>query len=88
MSHSRDGPSVMAPLQTNIVPLIGVWNPLPSVTPPLKGPPLEEPSVRVGDSRFWVKITACQRVQIMKKDPKKIGILQFGTEVLLWQQMQ
>merc|ERR1712187_811261 len=25
---------------------------------------------------------AGQRVQIMKKDPKKIGILQFGTEVV------
>merc|ERR1719215_2574974 len=30
----------------------------------------------------WLKVTAGQRVQIMKKDPKKIGILQFGTEVV------
>ena len=34
MSHSRDGPAVTAPLWTNIVPLTGVWNPPPSVTPP------------------------------------------------------
>merc|ERR1712060_268571 len=27
-------------------------------------------------------VTAGQRVQIMKKDPKKVGILQFGTEVV------
>merc|ERR1719414_2086479 len=30
----------------------------------------------------WLLVTAGQRVQIMKKDPKKIGILQFGTEVV------
>jgi len=30
----------------------------------------------------WSLVTAGQRVQIMKKDPKKIGILQFGTEVV------
>jgi len=30
----------------------------------------------------WCKVTAGQRVQIMKKDPKKIGVLQFGTEVV------
>merc|ERR1719215_139069 len=30
----------------------------------------------------WLKATAGQRVQIMKKDPKKVGILQFGTEVV------
>jgi len=30
----------------------------------------------------WVLVTAGQRVQIMKKDPKKVGILQFGTEVV------
>lgn len=30
----------------------------------------------------WTLVTAGQRVQIMKKDPKKIGILQFGTEVV------
>mmetsp|Transcript_33001 Transcript_33001/g.60470 ORF Transcript_33001/g.60470 Transcript_33001/m.60470 type:complete len:543 (-) Transcript_33001:92-1720(-) len=34
------------------------------------------------DRKDWLKITAGQRVQIMKKDPKKIGILQFGTEVV------
>lgn len=30
----------------------------------------------------WLLVTAGQRVQIMKKDPAKIGILQFGTEVV------
>merc|ERR1719414_1187712 len=30
----------------------------------------------------WLLVTTGQRVQIMKKDPKKIGILQFGTEVV------
>merc|ERR1711862_1034145 len=30
----------------------------------------------------WALVTAGQRVQIMKKDPKKVGILQFGTEVV------
>merc|ERR1712087_1027248 len=30
----------------------------------------------------WLMVTAGQRVQIMKKDPKKVGILQFGTEVV------
>lgn len=30
----------------------------------------------------WRLITAGQRVQVMKKDPKKGGVLQFGTEVI------
>lgn len=30
----------------------------------------------------WTVCTAGQRVQVMKADPKKIGILQFGTEVV------
>lgn len=30
----------------------------------------------------WAYTWAGQRVQIMKKDPKKIGVLQFGTEVV------
>lgn len=30
----------------------------------------------------WRLITAGQRVQVMKKDPEKGGILQFGTEVI------
>ena len=38
MSHSRDGPGVTTPSRTNMVPLTGVWNPPPSVTPPLKSP--------------------------------------------------
>ena len=39
MSHSRDGPGVTAPLQTNIVPLTGVWNTPPPIIPfpPLTG---------------------------------------------------
>ncbi len=30
----------------------------------------------------WYTITAGQRVQVMKKDKQKIGVLQFGTEVV------
>ncbi|MBO1902256.1 malate:quinone oxidoreductase [Leucobacter weissii] len=37
------------------------------------------PSARAQD---WRMITAGQRVQVMKKDPKRGGILQFGTEVI------
>jgi malate dehydrogenase (quinone) len=37
------------------------------------------PSARAED---WRMITAGQRVQVMKKDPKKGGVLQFGTEVI------
>lgn len=37
------------------------------------------PTARTGD---WEMITAGQRVQVMKKDPQKGGILQFGTEVI------
>ena len=33
-------------------------------------------------SKDWEMITAGQRVQVMKKDPQKGGILQFGTEVI------
>ena len=33
-------------------------------------------------SKDWEMITAGQRVQVMKKDPEKGGILQFGTEVI------
>lgn len=34
------------------------------------------------DPKDWYLITAGQRVQVMKKDPKKGGVLQFGTEVV------
>ncbi len=37
------------------------------------------PSARPQD---WEMITAGQRVQVMKKDPEKGGVLQFGTEVI------
>ncbi len=37
------------------------------------------PTARESD---WEMITAGQRVQVMKKDPKKGGVLQFGTEVV------
>lgn len=37
------------------------------------------PSARAED---WEMISAGQRVQVMKKDPKKGGVLQFGTEVI------
>jgi malate dehydrogenase (quinone) len=35
-----------------------------------------------GDPKDWYKITAGQRVQVIKKDAKKGGVLQFGTEVV------
>jgi malate dehydrogenase (quinone) len=35
-----------------------------------------------GEQADWYRITAGQRVQIIKKDPKKRGVLQFGTEVV------
>src|SRR5690606_27552666 len=34
------------------------------------------------DPDDWYKITAGQRVQVIKKDSKKRGVLQFGTEVV------
>lgn len=37
------------------------------------------PSARASD---WELIVAGQRVQVMKKDPQKGGVLQFGTEVI------
>jgi malate dehydrogenase (quinone) len=35
-----------------------------------------------GDPADWYRITAGQRVQVIKKDAKKGGVLQFGTEVV------
>jgi malate dehydrogenase (quinone) len=35
-----------------------------------------------GKPEDWYSITAGQRVQVIKKDRKKIGVLQFGTEVV------
>jgi malate dehydrogenase (quinone) len=35
-----------------------------------------------GEQKDWYRITAGQRVQIIKKDAKKRGVLQFGTEVV------
>jgi len=35
-----------------------------------------------GKPEDWYRITAGQRVQVIKKDPKKLGVLQFGTEVV------
>jgi malate dehydrogenase (quinone) len=34
------------------------------------------------DPKDWYRIIAGQRVQVIKKDPKKGGVLQFGTEVI------
>jgi malate dehydrogenase (quinone) len=36
----------------------------------------------LADGSKWELITAGQRVQIIKKDPQKGGVLQFGTEVI------
>ena len=38
------------------------------------------PAAKTND---WKMITAGQRVQVMKKDPEKGGVLQFGTEVIV-----
>jgi malate dehydrogenase (quinone) len=35
-----------------------------------------------GKPEDWYRITAGQRVQVIKKDKKKLGVLQFGTEVV------
>ena len=35
-----------------------------------------------GKPEDWYRITAGQRVQVIKKDRKRIGVLQFGTEVV------
>jgi malate dehydrogenase (quinone) len=35
-----------------------------------------------GEQKDWYRITAGQRVQVIKKDAKKGGVLQFGTEVV------
>jgi malate dehydrogenase (quinone) len=35
-----------------------------------------------GNPEDWYSITAGQRVQVIKRDKKKIGVLQFGTEVV------
>jgi malate dehydrogenase (quinone) len=35
-----------------------------------------------GNPDDWYRITAGQRVQVIKKDRKKLGVLQFGTEVV------
>jgi len=34
------------------------------------------------DPADWYKMVAGQRVQVIKPDPKKVGVLQFGTEVI------
>jgi malate dehydrogenase (quinone) len=34
------------------------------------------------DPDDWYELTAGQRVQVIKPDPKKVGLLQFGTEVV------
>ncbi len=34
------------------------------------------------DPDDWYELTAGQRVQVIKPDPKKLGVLQFGTEVV------
>ena len=54
----------------------------------LLGEPVDEVRARCGSScptakpEDWERITAGQRVQVIKKDKKKGGVLQFGTEVV------
>ena len=56
MSHLHDGPGVTAPSRTNIVPLTRVWNPPPSVTPPLKNARKYRANFRFFSGIFWAKL--------------------------------
>jgi malate dehydrogenase (quinone) len=67
---------------SNIIPMLAVAKDNMDLTAYLiKEVALREyyPEAQDGD---WELITAGQRVQIIKKDPKKGGVLQFGTEVI------
>jgi malate dehydrogenase (quinone) len=75
----------------NLVPMLAVAKDNPSLLKYLIGELLASrakkfdalrefmPTAREED---WYLITAGQRAQVMKKDPKKGGVLQFGTEVI------
>jgi malate dehydrogenase (quinone) len=75
----------------NIIPMIAAGLGNLSLVSYLIGQLLAHPSTKFAElQRFfprakpedWYRITAGQRVQVIKKHPTKLGVLQFGTEVV------
>ncbi len=75
----------------NLVPMIAAGVSNLSLVGYLVGQLLARPATKFealrdffpdADPKDWYKITAGQRVQVIKKDKKKLGVLQFGTEVV------
>jgi malate dehydrogenase (quinone) len=76
---------------SNLVPMLAVAKDNPSLITYLVGELLASKTKKFRALREfmptakpedWYRITAGQRVQVIKKDPKKGGVLQFGTEVV------
>ena len=75
----------------NIVPMVAAGLSNLSLVKYLIGQLVARPSTKFAElenffpnakPEDWYRITAGQRVQVIKKDPKKLGVLQFGTEVV------
>ncbi|MDF1479062.1 malate:quinone oxidoreductase [Leifsonia sp. H3M29-4] len=75
----------------NLVPMVAAGLQNLSLVSYLIGQLVARPSTKFAElQRFypdadpadWYRITAGQRVQVIKKDKKKLGVLQFGTEVV------
>jgi malate dehydrogenase (quinone) len=75
----------------NLIPMIAAGASNLSLVKYLVGQLLARPSTKFdaltefypdGNPEDWYRITAGQRVQVIKKDAKKGGVLQFGTEVV------
>lgn len=75
----------------NIVPMVAAGLSNLGLVKYLIGQLIARPSTKFAElQRFypdarpqdWYRITAGQRVQVIKKDKKKLGVLQFGTEVV------
>lgn len=75
----------------NLIPMIAAGLQNLSLVKYLIGQLLARPSTKFAElTRFypkadpadWYRITAGQRVQVIKKDRKRLGVLQFGTEVV------
>lgn len=75
----------------NIVPMLAAGLSNLGLVKYLVGQLLARPSTKFAElqafvpkakSDDWYRITAGQRVQIIKRDKKKLGVLQFGTEVV------
>ncbi len=76
---------------SNLIPMLAVAKDNPSLMTYLIGELLASKSKKfqalrsfmpTASSKDWYLITAGQRAQVMKKDAKKGGVLQFGTEVI------